>query len=564
MDTRSNAYMGSPVELGTGSRGEVANARLIAHGKTLERALHKVTDRIYCQMGSSLGNSAMILGDSGMIVVDTGDCVEQSQEQLADFRTVTDRPVSALVYTHGHYALGSRTYVPAGQDDQVPIYGHKDMLQVMSRTVGDLAPFLTRRVAMQFGFFLPADGPDAMPNQGLGKVFFELDRYKPTSGFVRPNRLMADGEEAVIDGVRFQFWDAPADSEDTVLIWLPEHKTVINNIAWPVMFNIYTLRGEMFRNPLRLLPGLDRILALEPEHLVGVHGVPISGKEAIRQAVTEYRDCIQFTYDQVCRGINMGLSPDELVAFVQLPDALANGRLTGQFYGELPFYVRQIYTGLVGWFGTDTVELHALPRTQAHARWTELAGGVASVVTQAQAAMARREFAWAAELATAALHTEPGSTLASQLKADALRAMGQVTTAANTRSWFLTQARELEGAVDTHKLPVRFVNATMVAQMPPGTYVNALRFRLDPGLSAGGERQLALRIGATDFGLRLRNGVVVVQTGAPAQADVSVVLTSQVWGALVAGDIDADQALAQGVTLEGDAALGRAVLQAWR
>ena len=195
---------------------------------------------------------------------------------------------------------------------------------------------------------------------------------------------------------------------------------------------------------MRMLLGLDHILSLEPEPLVGVHGVPISGREAIRQTVTEYRDCIQFTYDQVCRGINLGMSPDELVDFVRLPETLANGRLTGQFHGELFFYVRQIYTGLVGWFGNDTVELHALPRAQANGRWVELAGGVERALEQARAAFEKREFAWCAELATAVLASEPGSTAARQIKVDALRAMGQVTTAANTRSWFLTQARELE------------------------------------------------------------------------------------------------------------------------
>ena len=564
MTSPANPYMGAPVELTTGDRGEIANARLVAHGKQLERKLHKVTDRIYCQLGSSLGNSTMILGDTGMIVVDTGDCVEQSREQLEDFRTVTDKPASALVYTHNHYALGSRTYVPAGDDDKLPIYAHKDLLKVMARTVGDLAPFLTRRVAMQFGFFLPADGADAMPNQGLGKVFFELDRYKPTAGFVRPNRHMDDGQEEVIDGVRFQFWDAPSDTDDTVLIWLPEHKTVINNIAWPTMFNIYTLRGEMFRNPLRLLPALDRILALEPEHLVGVHGVPISGKEAVRQAVTEYRDCIQFIYDQVCRGINRGLSPDELVAFVKLPPALENGRLNGQFYGELPFYVRQVYTGLVGWFGKDTVELHALPRAEVHGRWAALAGGAQKVLAEAQAALARREFSWAAELATAALDAGADKVAAGKVKAEALRSMGQVTTAANTRSWFLTQARELEGLVDTSKMPVRFVNATTVAQLPPGTYVNALRFRLDPSLSKAGSRQLHLTIGQSSFALVLRNGVVTVAAGAPAKSDASVDISPQLWGALVAGDIDADTALQQGASVGGDAELARAVLTAWR
>ena len=560
----NNPYMGHPVPMTTSARGAVANADYVAHGRSLGRKLHKVTDRVYCQLGSCLGNSTMVLGEQGMIVVDTGDCVQQSVEQLEDFRTVTDKPVSALVYTHSHYAFGSRTYVPQGQDEALPIYAHKDMMQVMSRALGDLAPFLTRRVAMQFGMFLPADGPDSMPNQGLGETFFPLDRYKPQPGFVRPNRWIDDGQSERIDGIPFQFWHAPSDSDDTLLIWMPDDGVVINNIAWPVMFNIYTLRGEMFRNPTRLLPGLDRILELRPRHLVGVHGVPISGEAEVQRAVTEYRDCIQFTYDQTVRGINLGLSPDELVRFVQLPKALTEGRLTGQFYGELSYYVRQIYAGLVGWFGSDTVELHPLPEQESAQRWCALAGGTDAVLAQAQQALAKKEYQWAAELATQAVRAGHSGELARQTKADALRAMGQVTTAANTRSWYLTQARELEGQVNTRQLPIRFVTAATVRQMPVATYVNAMRFRVDPALSASTERSVHLSIDASDFTLTLRHGVVTVAAGLSAKADASVRMDMDSWAPLVAGDVpDLSALTANALTLGGDKDLGLAVLSSW-
>lgn len=560
----NNPYMGHAVETATGKRGELANAALIAHGLPLERKLHKVTDKVYCQMGSCLGNSTLVLGEQGMIVVDTGDCVQQSAEQLEDFRQVTDRPASALIYTHSHYALGSRTYVAPEQETTLPIYGHRNLLKVMSSAVGDLAPFMTRRVAMQFGMFLPPDGPDAMPNQGLGRTFFDLDRYQPQPGFVRPNRLIDDGQCEIIDGHNFQFWHAPADTDDTLLIWMPDEGVAINNIAWPVMFNIYTLRGERFRDPTRLLPGLDRMLELKPRHLVGVHGVPISGESAIHRAVTEYRDCIQFIYDQTVRGINLGLTPDELVRFVQLPASLAQGRLTGQFYGELSFYVRQIYAGLVGWFGSDCVELHPLPEKDFAQRMCALAGGTDAVMAEARAALERKEFQWAAELATLALRSDQSSAHARQTKADAFRAMGQVTTAANTRSWYLTQARELEGLVDTRKLPIRFVSAETVRQMPAVTYVNAMRFRMDPALSIHRVCRVHLVIDTAAFTLELRNGVTLVSPLAQGAPDASIKLDMKHWAALVAGDVhDAEQLNALAMEITGDRELAIAVLRTW-
>lgn len=566
MNETLTPYMGAPVEVAVGPRGEVANVRYSAHGAQFAPKLHAVAPGIWCHVGTYLGNSTMIEGKSGLIVVDTGDCIEHARQNQQAIAQVCNKPLAALLYTHCHYVFGSRAWVPAEREAEVEVWAHPELMAQMRRLVSDLSPSFVRRAAIQFGMFLPPEGEDAMSHQGLGPFVFELDKYQPTTGFVRPNRLSSDGQEALIDGVRVQFFHTWGDTEDSLLIWLPESRTVINNVAWPAMFNICTLRGDYFRNPVELLHGLDKIIELEPEHLVGVHGVPISGREAIRQAGTEYRDTIQFTYDQTVRGINAGLSPDELVQAVKLPASLADGRLTGQFYGELPFHVRQVYSGLVGWFGKDTAELHRPTPAEQAERTIALAGGAERIVSAVREALDKREYAWAAQMAGWLLAGGHDTGDNRRLKARALRAMGQVTTASNTRSWFLTQARELEGKVDTRVPPIRFVNAGMVRQMPAVTYVNGLRFLLPPALSADGEKTIHLQFESPDhaFTLRLRNGVVLIADGVQdfqEQADASVAMSFDAWARLVGREARAGALLEAGeIKLSGDVRLARAVL----
>ena len=564
MNTALSAYMGGPVEVVTGARGAIVNKSFAKHAEQFERKAHKVAEGVWCHVGACLGNSTMIEGKTGVIIVDTGDCVEQSVMQREDLMKVCDKPLSALVYTHGHYVFGSRTWLPLEQEGKVPVWSHPGMMLNMSRMIGDLSPFMMRRVAIQFGLHLPVDGPDSMPHMGLGPFFYELDKYKPTTGFVRPTHSTTDGKIEEIDGVQVQFFHAWGDTDDTVLIWLPETRTVINNIAWPAMFNIYTLRGEVFRNPIELLRGLDKMLELQPDHMIGVHGVPISGREEIAKAVTEYRDTIQYIYDQTIRGINQGLSPDELVQTIRMPESLAKGRLTGEHYGELPFHVRQVYAGMVGWFGKDTVDLHPVAEPEEARRIVALAGGEDAFMTAAQASMEKNEYAWVAQMATWGIkNAGPKATAFRQLKADALRAMAQATTAANTRSWYLTQARELEGACDTMVTPFKIVNAAMVKQMPPRTYVNGLRFSLPPTLSAGGDKTLHLRFTQpdADFTLTLRNGVVVIKDAAPAKADASITMGFEAWARLIGREATGAELLASGAAqASGEAALIAAVL----
>lgn len=547
----TSPYMGGPADTAVGPRGEIASASLIAHSRTFDTRTEAVTDGVFTSIGHSLANATAVEGDSGLIVVDTGDCVQQAARQHADFRRVTDRPVHALVYSHNHYALGARHYVPAGRDGELPVYAHERVHPNLAAQLSDIGPFLVRRACIQFGLFLPSEGPDAMPNHGIGPFLYDLDSYTPVTGYVRPTHTVADGEETVIDGVRFTFFDAPSDTDDTLLMWLPDKDLVVNNVAWPSFFNLYTLRGSEFRNPQDVLRGLDLIRELRPEHLVGVHGAPLHGAAEIRRLVTGYRDAIQFLYDQTVRGINRGLDPDQLVQAVRLPDELAANPLAQEFYGEIPFYVRQIYNGLVGWFGTDTAELHPVPGPEQGRRLVALMGGERAVEKETRAALADHELSWAAQLATYLLHVAPDNVSYRQLKADALRALGQVSTASNTRAWLLTQARELEGHVDTSRPPVRLVNVNQVLQAPPQTYVNALRYRLDPARAAGVDEVLAVRF--TDlgqgFGLHIRHGIAEFLDHEPADRTCGVALTFDTWARCIAGETDLDAALRAGSAL---------------
>ena len=65
--------------------------------------------------------------------------------------------------------------------------------------------------------------------------------------------------------------------------------------------------------------------ALEPEHMAPSHTRPVSGAEQISEILTAYRDAIQYVHDQTIRGMNRGLTPDELVEEVRLPPHLRRG-----------------------------------------------------------------------------------------------------------------------------------------------------------------------------------------------------------------------------------------------
>ena len=508
-------------------------------------------------VGVGLANATVIEGQTGLIVVDAGDSIQLAKEQLEWIRKISAKPIRAVIYSHNHYALGAQAYLSEGGGEKVQFIAHPKLLPNMANQVADTGPAFLRGAMVQFGALLPPKGPDAFPNLGVGPYLLDLSHGVPVFGFVPPTKTVNDGEELTVDGVKLQFFWTPSDTDDTIAIYLPERKVLVANLMWPAFFNVHTLRGDRFRDPQTLLPGLRRMMALDAEVFVGVHGAPIVGREKVSQAAAAWHDGLQYVYDQTVRGINRGRSPDDLARDVKLPASIASVPVVREFYGEIPYHVRQIYTGLMGWWGGDMADAHRLHPSDEGARLLELAGGADKVEAAARAALAKGDRAsiqWSAQLATLLLATQPQNAGWKQLKADALRRLGQLSMAATSRNWYIGQAQMLEGKIDPFNLPFSLVNEGTVLGSPPITFVNALRFQLDPA-SQGPDTSLAIRF--TDIGkayrLQLRNGIVEVTEAANGTAtDLALSMSFKTWAGWIVGKVQLPAALQSGeVKLEG-------------
>ncbi|HEY5664901.1 MAG TPA: alkyl sulfatase dimerization domain-containing protein [Ilumatobacter sp.] len=544
--------------IGTGPRGEIANTTMIEHSARFERGLRLVTDGVWCYVGAGLSNITFVEAPEGLIVIDSGDCREEAAEALAAMREHSAAPLKAMLWSHYHYVQGTAVYV----DDaggELEIWSHVDGPRLLAAVGADVGPVRRRGIVSQFAIVLPGEGPDALPNAGLGPFWKDPDRPRTTPGYVAPNRAIDGPTELVIAGERVVATPIPSDSEDTLVLWFPDRTTCVNNHLWPALFNIFAMRGEIYRDPIGLLDAFDLMMSYAPDHLVGVHGPPISGAATVHTALVDYRDSIQFLWDQTVRGMNAGLTLGQLVETVQLPARFADAYYTTELYGMAQHHVRQIHAGVRGWFDGDAVNLFPLAEADEAARIVAGFGGHDVVLDQARAALADDEAAWAVQLATYLLRLDPDDPDARAVKAGGLRLIARTVPSANARSWCTTQALELEGALSLDRFRVHHTSAQPVLTAAPEVYVHALKVQLEP---ARADFEFGVQWRFSDSGatpsLRIRRGVAVPGTADPA-ADAALSLDLATWAGLYAGTLTAGEAEAAGtLTVSGDrAGLGR-------
>jgi len=480
-----NRYMGAPVELVVAPNGAIANKELldrVGDFNWTEPTIENPAEGIWVFGGFGLAPMSIIETDEGLIAFDTGDTMHDGELMLAAIRTVTQKPVKVIIYGHSHTVAGAGVIAEGNKD--VMIIGHPGLNDVVTSNLGaggapsfypEVSPYLTARALTQFNAYMPAQGPDA--------YVLPTNLTEITSAFIPVNTPVEDGQEMTVLGVKMQFFTKyGSDDKVHTTVWLPERKILFTTMLWSAPPQLYSVRGDVFRDPREWIEGLRFNRDLNPEVLVSAGSRPVVGKEKVRKTLEDYVDGASFVLDQTLRGILAGLGPDDLRYFVTFPEYLDKAPINLQSYGEISSYPPAIYYQTVGWYDNDAANLKPIPPLDEARRLVPLMGGRTKVIAAVKEAMNKKEYAWAAKLANQLYLLDKQDQEARQLKADALRQMAYVSTGANDRAHLMSQALALEGKTRIARL-IPPQPAAIAAD--PAKYVDYMRVRIDPLKSDG-------------------------------------------------------------------------------
>lgn len=391
-----------------------------------EPRLTQVGEDVAVAEGFALGNVIKIGTRDGAVVVDTSSTATAAAGARDASAEVVPGPVRYLVYTHCHndHTSGAEALV---SDETEDIVAHDLLVPLVDRDHGCLANWTTRIRAAQRG--RPGEEPFA-------------DR-----AFLPPTLTFGDSLDLEVGDRTFHLEHTEGESRDHLLVWVPELRLLCpGDLVYPSFPNLSS--PAIGPRPIEgWIRSLDRFLALEPDHLVPSHGPPLSGREAIQEVLTAYRDAIQHVWDASVRAIDDGVDVHTAARTIQLPEPLARHPWLQPIYGTPGWGVRAVYAGLTGWYDLKPASLNPLPRPAVHTALVD-AVGAEPVLDRARAALEDGDPQLALELTDLVLDADSANQRAWRLQLDACRALRAASTSVNELGFYhsgvVTARQQLE------------------------------------------------------------------------------------------------------------------------
>ena len=531
-------------------------------GFNARHGLYEVCDGFYQVRGFDTSNATFIRGETGWVVIDP---LTTAETAAAAYELVTEhlghRPVSAVIYTHSHLdhyggILGvvERERVDSGE---VPVVAPDGFLAEAVAENVVAAPAMGRRATYQFGMLLPWSEYGHV-DQGLGKGV-------PTgsSALVPPTvEITETGQELVLDGVRIEFQLTPeSEAPAEMHFYFPDHRALcMAENCTGTMHNVLTLRGALVRDALRWSRYIDEALDRWGEVtdvVFASHGWPHWGPGAVRGYLIRQRDLYRWLHDQAMRLANLGYTPNEIAASIQLPEGLWADYLCHGYYGTVSHNVRAVYQRYLGYYDGHPSSLDPYEPVEAGRRYVEFMDGMEALLVKARAAYEGGDYRWVAEVLRHAVFADPSCQEARLLQADAFEQLAYRAESGPWRDIYLTGAQELRnGAIDVPVLQrprLEVVRGMTLQQM-----FDFLAVKVDgPAVALVGPLAVDWVLPDVDDSVRLElsNGTMHSRPGTRhAEPDAVVTADRSVLEHLIAtGEEFADLVEAGSITVEGDA-----------
>ncbi|WP_373490324.1 alkyl/aryl-sulfatase [Parasphingorhabdus sp.] len=446
--------------------------------------LFEVVPGIYQIRGYDLAQMTLIAGKTGWIVVDplTTPAPAKAGLALAN-KTLGDRPVVAVIFTHSHgdhfggvAGVASLKDIQSGQIQVIAPHGF------LAESVGEsviAGTAMNRRVQFQFGTALPV-GKAGHVGGGLGQKLSSGD-----VSLVPPTRSISkDGETLTVDGTTFDFMDASETEAPAELVfYLPQFKALHTaEVATRTFHNVLTPRGALVRDTLKWSKVIDAMLArygAQSDVMLASHHWPTWGSDNVQTALKNQRGIYRYVHDQTMRQANQGATMHEIAENIGEPDFARSDFGVRDYYGTLNHNSKAVYQRYFGWWDAVPAHYHELPPVEASKKYVAAMGGADKALAVGEKAFEAGDYRWAATVFNHLVFAGPADETAKKWLASTYEQLGFQSEAGTWRNIYLVGAKELREGNNT-KDSISTANAKVLSNIPAVDLFDAMATRFNP------------------------------------------------------------------------------------
>ena len=521
-----------------------------------------VPGKIWQVRGYDISVMTIVRGKTGWIIIDPLTAEESAAASWALAMTKLPKlPIKAIIFTHSHSdhfggvgGIVTREQVAREKIRIIAPHGFSE------EAVGEFViagNAMGRRATYMFGSFLT---PGV-----LGQVDTGLGPRLPagTIGYMEPTEtLPEDGGERMIDSIRFDFMDAGGtEAPSEFMFYIADYRALHTaEVATKTLHNVLTLRGAQVRDALFWSKVIDNALQRwggQSDVQLASHGWPTWGQGRVATYLAGQRDVYRYVHDRTLFAANNGATLHEVADGVADAPGQAAAFDTRGYYGTLNHNMKATYQRYFGWWDGVPANFNPVPPEAAAKGYVALAGGADKLLAAGQAAHARGEYRWAAELLNHLVFADPTDARAKAALASAYDQMGYQAESGAWRNYYLAAAATLRGT-ERAIGPSSGRSREYIEGVPTAAIFDALATRFDAvrGRAIKGQFQFILPDRGERVAIEVGGGVEFPRFGGSfASPTATITIDRRALDDVSLGAASFPQLLASGaVKVEGDMA----------
>ena len=356
------------------------SSRMIDSGELIEPPMRITNELSELAPGVALvesySNVVAVDTDDGFVVFDTSG-IETGPEVVAALRRWTSDRLHTIVYTHGHvdHVGGSGAFIAdvARRGEAAPhVVAHENVVRRFERYRA-MDAWNVRINLRQFG--------GVRPQRGLRLV---VDGEFLAGDVAECTEVYAERLSLSVGGRQIELHHGLGETDDHTWAWLPDVRGVCTGDFFTWVFPNAGNPQKVQRFPLEWARSLRAMIAMEPELLLPAHALPVVGVERIRRVLDTVASMLEHLVADVVEAMNAGATLDEILAEVDVDEALLALPYLRPIYDEPEFVIRNVWRLYGGWWDGNPARLKPPTDDALSREIARLAGGVSGLVTRAQ------------------------------------------------------------------------------------------------------------------------------------------------------------------------------------